>query len=188
MAAAGELSRSILWSRFLETFAKEIALWAVVVRPKHIVAWRDGDLLNRVELLRWTWPDASSRAAPRVTRIGLNTQRFTPSKALLRHLGFEPESLPPSARSLHLEWSVLGEELLAFAEWLPLWIRGRQDASVEIPLPPCPSHVFGQGLRATNYAWTVAAWDAYSRWHKQDPRLPWYAINAREVVAAEAGA
>ena len=188
MAAAGELSRSILWSRFLETFAKEIALWAVVVRPKHIVVWRDEDLLNRVELLRWTWPDASSRAAPRVTRIGLNTQRFTPSKALLRHLGFEPESLPPSARSLHLEWSVLGEELLAFAEWLPLWIRGRQDASVEIPLPPCPSHVFGQGLRATNYAWTVAAWDAYSRWHKQDPRLPWYAINARDVVAAEAGA
>ena len=80
--------------------------------------------------------------------------------------------------------SVGQEQLLTFAGWLPVWIRGRQDPSVAIPLPPHPSHVFGQSLRTTDYAWTVAAWDAYSRWHKQDPRLPWYAIPASKLAPA----
>lgn len=179
-----ELPRGLLWSSFLDELAEKVDSEAVVVSPKRIVAWRDGDALNRLELLRWTWPDARFPRAPRVTRMGLNTQRFIPPKTLLRRFGFDPLSRPAGAMRLRLEWSVLGEELLAFAAWLPLWIRGRLDPSVAIPLPPHPSHVFGEGLRTTAYAWTVAAWEAYSRWHKQDPTLPRYAIHASRLRSA----
>jgi len=186
MSAKHELPRRVLWTRFLEQLATNLGPGTVVVSPKRIVAWRSGAALNRVELFRWAWPDARFPRAPRVTRIALNTHAFTPSKALLRRFGFDVHARPWRIDGLRLEWTVLGEELLAFADWLQLWIRGRLDSSVAIPLPPHPSHVFGEGLRTTNYAWTVAAWDAYSRSHRQDPKLPWYAIHARDVVAAAA--
>lgn len=179
-----ELPRGVLWARFLEQLAASISAGAVVVAPKRIVAWSDGDALNRLELLRWTWPDGRFPRAPRVTRMALNTQMFAPPKSLLRRFGFEPGSRPDGAPGLRLEWSVLGEELLAFAEWLPVWVRGRLDPTVAIPLPPHPSHVFGTGLRTTDYAWTVAAWEAYSRWNKQDLALPRYAIPAALLVPA----
>ncbi len=182
-----ELPRGVLWSRFLETFAMALGDGAEVLRPRRIVAWRDGVALNRLHLLRWSWPDPGDRHAPRVTRIGLNTQLFRPPKTLLKRLGFDPLTRPDGDRALRLEWTVLGDELLAFADWLPLWMRGRLDTATPIPLPPHPSHVFGQDLRTTAYAWTVAAWDAYSRWKGQDPRLPWYAIHARDVVPSAAG-
>jgi len=187
MSANPELPRGVLWSRFLEAFAMSLGDGAVVVRPRRIVAWRNGAALNRLELLRWSWPDAGDRGAPRVTRIGLNALVFRPPKTLLSRLGFDPLARPDGDRALRLEWTVLGDELLAFADWLPLWIRGRLDPAAPVPLPPHPSHVFGQGLRTTDYAWTVAAWDAHSRWKAQDPRLPWYAIHARDVVPAVAG-
>ena len=117
-----ELSRGLLWSTFLDKFAGKVDPEAIVMSPKRIVAWRDGDALNRLELLRWTWPDSRFSRAPRVTRIGLNTQWFIPPKTLLRRFGFEPWSRPPGTPRLTLEWSVLSEELIDFADWLPLWI------------------------------------------------------------------
>jgi len=84
-----------------------------VVLPKRIVAWTDGDVLNPLELLRWTWPDSRFPREPRVTRMGLNTHVFHPPKTLLRRFGFDEWSRPQGSPRLRLEWSVLGEELLA---------------------------------------------------------------------------
>jgi hypothetical protein len=116
--------------------------------------------------------------------VGLNTHAFTPPKTLLRKLGFDDRALPQGSDGLRLEWTVLGNELLAFAGWLPLWVRGRLDPLAPIPLPPHPSHVLGEGLRTAACAWTVAAWEAYSRWNRQDRGLPWYAIHARDLSPA----
>jgi hypothetical protein len=180
-----QLTRSALWLRFLERLREGVPGPAMVARPKYVVAWRGGrGTLEHVQLLKWAWPEGAYSRAPMVTRIALNTHCFTPSKELLRRLGFEDCSRPGYTSALRLEWSVLGEELLAFADWLPLWMHGRVSACAPIPLPPVPSHVFGEGLRETAYAWTARAWDAHSGWKKQDPRLPWYAIPAEQLTAA----
>lgn len=186
MVATPKLTRSALWLQFLECLRQVVpAQPAMLIRPKHVVAWRgEQGALDHVQLLKWSWPDAAYPRAPAITRIALNTHRFTPSKETLRRLGFSELSWPGYTQALRLEWTVLGEELLAFVEWLPVWIRGRVDADARISLPPVPSHVFGKGLRETDYAWTVRAWETYSGWKRQDPRLPWYAIPAEKVTAA----
>jgi hypothetical protein len=171
--------------QFLDEFARQIGPGSEVVGAVRAVAWRDAWALNRVHLVRWLRAMHGDKKPPLVTRIDVNGQWFQPAKALLRRLGFDPLSQPDGHRVLRLEWTVLDSELSAFAEYLPLWVRGRLDPSVAIPLPPVPSHVFGTDLRSTNYAWTVTAWDTYSAWTGQSPKLPHYAIPAVEVVAVE---
>jgi hypothetical protein len=168
--------------RFLDSFAE--AIHGIVAKPRRIVAWRDEHTLNRIELLRWVWPNQHQPRAPRIIRIGMNTHWFKPSQTLLRGLGFDPLWPPDYRECLRLEWSLLEHELLEFATWLPSWIAGRRDGALEIPVPPQPSHVFGAGLRGTCYAWTVAAWEVCARWDRQSGRLPWYAIHASQVVPA----
>ena len=187
MYSIHETPRATPWSRFLQAFADALGPSAVVVRGKHLVAWRYGRHLNHLQLVRWSRPDSSSPRAPRVTRLSLNYYWFDPSKSLLRRLGFGPREHPPRTDRLRLEWTVLDEEILEFAAWLPLWMGGRLDSSVPIPLPPHPSHVFGEGLRTTMYAWTATAWSANARSKGHSAGLPGYAIPASRVCPAEPG-
>jgi hypothetical protein len=181
-----DVLRSTSWSRFLDALAAALGSPAVVLRPKYLVAWRDGKWLNHLELVRWSCPDALSPDAPYVTRLSMNYYYFGPSKALLRKLGFPPQARPSRREELRLEWSVLDEQMLEFAAWIPLWMRGRLDPSAAIPLPPHPSHVFGEGLRTTMYGWTATAWSANALANGQSVDLPRYAIPAARVVPAEA--
>lgn len=173
-----------LCQTFLEAFAAKLGDGAVILASKHLVVWRDGDSLNRLEALRWCWPGPQRPGAPRVTRIYINFHAFDAPRSLLRELGLDERTYHAGDEGLRLEWSVLGDELLAFADWLPFWIRGCLDPAAPVPLPPHPSHIFGQGLRTTSYAWTTAAWDAYTRWRGQNPSLPCYAIPAAQVTPA----
>ncbi len=176
------MTRSVIWREFLGRLAETLGYPAVVVNPKPIVVWRDGEALNRLELRPWTVPDRQQPdRVPAVTRIAVNEMAFDPSKALLRRLGFRPDDWPGYTAFLRLEWTVIDDELAGFTEWLPIWVRGRIDPSVTIPLPPHPSHIWGIGLRTTNYAWTVAAWDAYSRYKNMDPRLTRGSISAEDL-------
>jgi hypothetical protein len=79
---------------------------------------------------------------------------------------------------------VLGDELVAFAPWLAVWMRGHFDPTVLIPLPPHPSHIWSRSLRITNYAWTVTALNAHARFHGRAPLLHPCATPASEVTAA----
>jgi hypothetical protein len=198
-------SRAELWTSFLDRFA--VAQGVPVVRPgrRNLVAWRTRDEIHHLQLVRLAWPSAADRAAPRLTRIAVDHFEFRPSGELLRRLGahddgcvgdVDPGEAVPAAsspgtcaggdRPLHLEWTVLGDELLAFADWLPVWIRGRLDPRLPISLPPVPSNVYGAGLRRTVYAWTAPAWEANAAWKGHSPALPWYAVPAAELEPEEA--
>jgi hypothetical protein len=181
-----EFSCRSLWSGFLQELAANIGPGAVVTCHSQVVAWRDSEHLNHLGLLKWTWPNANFPKAPCVTRISLNKHTFDIPETASRRIGLAYRRTPSSTPGLYLEWSVLGEELLDFASWLPLWIRGQRDSSITIPLPPHPSHVWGKGLRATDYAWTVAAFDAHARFHDQEPWLHPLAIPACELTPAPA--
>jgi hypothetical protein len=183
-----EPSRRFFWPSFLEELATDIGRDAVVNYRKQVVTWRDGNHVNHLGLLKWVWPTAQFPDAPRITRISLNKHVFGQSESVsvLRRLGFARQSAPSPTPGLWLEWSVLGNEVLDFASWLPLWMRGQLDPSVTIPLPPHPSHVWGQGLRATDYAWTVTAFHARARFHDQEPWLHPLAIPAQELTPAVA--
>jgi hypothetical protein len=180
------LPRRVIWSMFLDAFVVSVKGGAVIAAQKHVVAWRRGNALNHLELLNFSWPSARSLDAPRITRISVNKHVFIPPTTILRNLGFDKQRpLPRGSEGLHLEWTILGNELLAFADWLPVWVEGRLDPNSPIPLPPHPSHVFGKGLRTTDYAWTATAWDTYGRWKRDDNTLPHpYAIHAQDVVPA----
>ncbi len=151
---------------------------------EHILAWRLGDHLDHVRLLSWLRPDRERPRASWITRISLNHLTYEPSQAVLRRHWFGPRARPSRTPRLHAEWTALDDELVQLARWLPTFMRGQLDPAAPIPVPPVPSHVFGEGLRTTEYAWTAAAWPASNRFHGQDPDwLPWYAIPADKVVA-----
>ncbi|SDY41565.1 hypothetical protein SAMN05444383_1902 [Myxococcus xanthus] len=180
------LSRSKLWAEFLQRLASEMEPLAPMLHQGRRLVWRQGEWLNWVTLSRHSWPDRHFPEAPPVTRISMNRFIFEPSEAMLRRFGFSGVGLPLGERRLRLEWTVYGEELLAFASWLPLLIRGRLNATEPIPLPPHPSHVFNGGLRRTSYAWTATAWEVYARWRRTDVSLPFMAIPADRVKPARA--
>lgn len=178
------------WRAFFDHFGEHLHRQGLaegaptLLRSKAILAWRLGDHLDHVRLLSWLRPDRERRGTSWITRISVNHLTFEPSQAVLRRLWFRPRSRPARTPGLHVEWTALDAELVQLARWLPAFLRGQLDPSAPIPLPPVPSHVFGEGLRTTEYAWTAAAWEASARFHGGDAGfLPWYAIPAGEVVA-----
>jgi hypothetical protein len=157
--------------------------------PKRILAWRRGKHLERVELVSWSRPEAGRTRAPWITRIAANYFVFDASQATLVRLGFRTVrgSLPPrpsATPELRFEWTALDDELEPLARWLPSWMQAKLDPTLGIELPPVPSHVFGRNLHTSVYAWTRAAWDAWTTYDagKIAP-LPWYAIPADKLVA-----
>ncbi|NOJ82291.1 hypothetical protein [Myxococcus xanthus] len=180
------LSRSKLWAEFLQRLASEMEPLTPVIHQGRRLVWRQGEWLNRVDLSRHSWPDRHFPEAPPVTRISMNRLNFEPPEAMLRRFGLSRVTHPLGEPRLRLEWTVYGEELLAFASWLPLLIRGRLNPWEPIPLPPHPSHVFNGGLRRTSYAWTTTAWEVYARWRRTDVSLPFMAIPADRVKPARA--
>lgn len=186
-------SRPQMWRSFFDYFSEHLCrldLADVVprlLRHRHLQIWRNDKYLNHVRLLSWCKPDKARRKAPWVTRIAMNCMRYAPSDAVLRWHGFSASGglrpYPVMLEKLHLEWTALDDELIEMGRWLPKWICGRLDHSLEIPLPPVPSYVFGQGLRTTVYAWTVAASDAWTRFDRGEAVVPSNAIPPDELKA-----
>lgn len=188
-----------MWARFFEMLGEHLQLAGLADRPpliadrrRRVLAWRRGERLERVELVSWSRPDAGRMRAPSITRIAGNHFAFDVSQALVRRLGFRQTSpwSPPRPRStpeLDFEWTAVDDELEALARWLPSWMQAKLDPSLAIALPPVPSHVFGRSLHTSVYAWTQAAWDAWTKYDagKIAP-LPWYAIPADKLVAEPA--
>lgn len=178
-------SRAELWTSFLDRFAAALGVPAVRPGRRNFVAWRTGHEVHHLQLVRLAGPSAADPTAPHLTRIAIDHFEFRASKELLDRLGLgDVETrtrMVDGDRPLHLEFSVLGDELLAFADWLPVWIRGRLDPRLPISLPPVPSNVYGPGLRRTVYAWTAEAWRANAAWKRHSPALSWYAIPAEEL-------
>ncbi|RJS14245.1 hypothetical protein DRW03_35325 [Corallococcus sp. H22C18031201] len=181
-----KLSRRALWAEFLQRLSSEMESQAPMLHQGRRLIWRQGEWLNGVVLSRHSWPGRNFPEAPPVTRILMNRLTFEPPAAMLRRFGFSGVALPLGEERLRLEWTVYGEELLDFATWLPLLIRGRLNPAEAIPLPPHPSHVFNGRLRTTKYAWTATAWEAYARWKRTDASLPFYAIPAARLRPARA--
>lgn len=157
--------------------------------PKRILAWRRARHLERVELVSWSRPEAGRTRAPWITRIAANYFVFDASQATLDRLGFRTVrgSFPPrpsATPELRFEWTALDVELEALARWLPSWMQAKLDPTLGIALPPVRSHVFGRSLHTSVYAWTKAAWEAWTKYDagKIAP-LPWYAIPADKLVA-----
>lgn len=187
------MSRTRVWAAFIERIAARVRDARLaddpprLLRQRHLLAWRHGDDLNHVRLLSWLRPHSGRPRAAWITRVSLNHLAFEPSAAVLRSLGFPRATAPRATSGVRVEWTALDEEVVALTGWLPTWIRGRVDPTVAIPLPPHPSHVFGEGLRTTVYVWTAAAWEASARFHRRDARwLPSYAIPAAEITPAAA--
>ena len=189
-------SRSVVWARFFEVLGEHLQREGLADRPpliadrrRRVLAWRRGERLERVELVSWSRPDAGRTRAPSITRIAGNHFAFDFSRPLVSRLGFRPTSpwSPPRPRStpeLDFEWTALDDELEVLARWLPSWMQAKLDPTLGIELPPVPSHVFGRNLHTSVYAWTKAAWDAWTTYDvgKIEP-LPWYAIAADKLVA-----
>jgi hypothetical protein len=189
-------SRSVVWARFFEVLAEHLQLAGLADSPpliadrrRRVLAWRRRERLERVELVSWSRPEAGRTRAPSITRIAGNHFAFDVSQALVRRLGFRPTSpwsrpRPRSTPELDFEWTALDDELEPLARWLPSWMQAKLDPTLGIALPPVPSHVFGRNLHTSVYAWTKAAWEAWTKYDagKIAP-LPWYAIPADKLVA-----
>lgn len=190
MPSTPRFSQRTYWTTFLHDLAVQLEQPAVVTHRNRVLLWHgSNDRLDCLQLLPWCWPSREYPRAPRVTRISLNRHRYDVSQRDLRQLGLDRPRR--STEPLRLELSVLGDELLDFARWLPLWIRGRLDPSVLIPVPPLPCHIWSRGLRTMDYAWTVTALEAHARFHGCEPWLHPCATPASEVTPAlplEAGA
>lgn len=155
------------WLRFWDFFTERLLRGQLadtvprLLHREHVLAWRHGDHLDHARLLSWSRPACDRPRAPWITRVSVNHVRFQPSAATLRWLLFPRRGQPQPTPDLHVEWTALDTELEALARWLPTFMRGQLDPSVPVPPPPVPSHVFGEGLRETEYAWTAAAWEAF---------------------------
>jgi hypothetical protein len=183
--AARNKKRKEVWSQFLIRLAENLGPDAFVASRKPIVAWRYLGTVNYFELVPWDHPNPRYPGSPPTTaRLCVNIATFYRPVALLRTMGFGPMHSPGSLERLALEWTFLDDELATFAEWLPVWASGRIDPTVTIPLPPIPSHVWGEGLRETRYAWTVAAWNDFSDWQRIERRLTRGAIAAEKLMPA----
>ncbi len=187
-------SRRLLWRRFFEDFTehlRRLELDGVVpklLRHRHLQIWRDDRYLHRVYLQSWSEPDKVSRTRPSITRIAMECMRYAPPVAVLESDNFGasggPRPYPVMLEKLEFQWTVHDDELVEMARWLPKWICGRLQPSLPIPLPPVPCYVcFGEGLRTTVYAWTVAASDAWTTFDQGEPTVPSNAIPPDELKA-----
>jgi hypothetical protein len=180
---------SLEWDAFLEAIARDFNS-PIFIHRNQAIAWLDGEgHVSELGLIKWLWPSPEYPRAPRITRISINNGDFTHSRAELRRLqalddtAYRRSPGRPASRSsaLCLEWTVLESELLDFASWLPVWMRGRLDQTVTIPLPPHASHVWSRDLRRMNYAWTVTAFEAHAKFHRRTPSLHPCATPASQV-------
>jgi hypothetical protein len=177
--------RKEVWNEFFSRLADALGLDALVANRKPVVAWRHLGSMNYFQLVPWDEPSPRYPGPPPSTvRLCVNMMTLFHPGSLLREMGFNPAHRPGHLECLEVEWTLVDDELLAFADWLPFWVSGRIDTTLTIPLPPIASHVWGGGLRDTRYAWTVSAWNAFSDWQRIDRRLTRGATAAEKLMPA----
>lgn len=166
---------------FLERLSQEVSQHPVVMPARGLLAWRDGEAVNAVRLVRWSWPKASEPDAPDVIRIGVNSHAEHVSRSVGRRLGLDAPSgcscrVPIGHRALaSLEYTVLGSQLIGLVPWLVGWIDISLRERGSVPPLHLDSYVWGRSVHNTRYMWTVPAWHGYARWKRTDEQLPYFA-------------
>jgi hypothetical protein len=167
------MSRKDVLSRaFLDAFEKEIrdAASHLVTLPRVPgIVWRQGDALHALRLIDISWPGPGKNDAPEIVRININHSRVPLTRSEAAHLALDSSvSSAPARTSFHLEWTVLGEQLVAFAPFIAawLWMKTGPEARQVLP-PPHACYIWGSDPRRIDYAWSIAAWQAQNAYRGQ---------------------
>lgn len=154
---------------FLQEFTKSLEAPFVTLPKHHTVAWYDGAAVNQCSLIAYSLTDRrQSNPAPTCLRLSVNNLQWFVGytdfgDVAARRLGVDSKKVSTRGTD-RLEWTVLGEELVEFARWWPGLLKARRTAGAEVSPPPRPCDLWNKRLLTTNYAWSVAANEAYSRY------------------------
>lgn len=151
--------------RFLLEFCYSMRPRAFLLDRQRVAVWigRDG-LLHRVHLVTYAGPSnyrlriSDLDDGPWIKRICLDYHQNIAVNALA-------EKIHCKVCSRGVELSLLGDELDAYAKWLPRLVEAREQNLDEFPTPP--TDLEGGDLPSVNenYIWTKAAQDSFDDYY-----------------------
>ncbi|GEL74614.1 hypothetical protein MVI01_63980 [Myxococcus virescens] len=143
---------------FLWRVREALALpYSLVVRGG-VLVWRRDSYISTMQFTDYGGPKE-------IDRVDANGTCFSPSRQMLRRLGFDSRvsyvSRDPLQRRLQLTATV--EEFPALAPWLADELGARLSG---LNLPPCPVPL--SGIRGDHNIWTNSARADYAAWAKEE--------------------
>jgi hypothetical protein len=133
-----------------------LARSCLVHRGASCVVWRQDDVLHRLSLRPYTWPDRWTPTAPRSVRFNVNYHEAGPWLTR-RKIATLWDGAGPVRWGDRLQWSVLPEEADATVHWLLAVVEGRHRGDADLPAPPYPAETWAAPLQHVDYGWSVAA-------------------------------